>query len=61
MDESSIIDVQLHGGPFDGLTAPVNDAPDTWTAISDPNGVAARYEPDTNGVWRWVNPAFRDQ
>lgn len=51
--------VTLHGGPLDGMTAPVDtDDPDPWTAIiadgcAYPGGRSV-YAPDENGTWRWV-------
>lgn len=51
--------VQLYGGPLDGMTVPVDlDDEDPWTAvISDgcryPGG-RSMYAPDDAGRWTWV-------
>ncbi|WP_030747595.1 hypothetical protein [Streptomyces sp. NRRL F-5135] len=51
--------VELHGGPLDGMTAPVDPTdPDPWTAIISDHGQypggRSLYAPDSAGVWRWV-------
>ena len=52
------VEVELHGGPLDGMRAPVDLAdPDPWTAIiSDgcqyPGGRSV-YAPDAAGRWVW--------
>ncbi|MFJ6214988.1 hypothetical protein ACIQGZ_16880 [Streptomyces sp. NPDC092296] len=54
------IEVVLHGGPLDGMTAPVlADDPDPWTAIISGAGCAypggrSVYVPDAAGRWTWV-------
>jgi hypothetical protein len=50
--------VELHGGPLDGQTVPVDaDDPDPWTAIISPHGQhpggRSLYAPDPDGTWRW--------
>lgn len=56
---SDTVHVQLHGGPLDGTTAPVDPGdPDPWTAIISDYGTypggRSLYAPDTTGTWRWV-------
>lgn len=50
--------VELHGGPLDGQTAPVNpDDTDPWTAIISDGcaypGGRSLYAPDPAGRWTW--------
>ena len=52
------VEVELHGGPLDGMTAPVTLDEDPWTAIiSDgcayPGGRSV-YAPDSTGRWVWI-------
>lgn len=52
--------VTLYGGPLDGERAEVDLAdPDPGTALASPHsaygpGGRSWYEPDADGVWRWV-------
>ncbi|MEU0991952.1 hypothetical protein [Streptomyces sp. NPDC005953] len=55
--ESTMVD--LHGGPLDGDTAPVDPHdPDPWTAIISDGcqypGGRSIYAPDPHGIWRWT-------
>jgi hypothetical protein len=52
-------DVQLHGGPLDGMTVPVDpDDPDPWTAVIADGcrypGGRSMYAPAEDGRWVWV-------
>ncbi|MFD5752255.1 hypothetical protein [Streptomyces sp. NPDC127033] len=54
-DTTRTVDIELHGGPLDGTTAPVDlDDPAPWTAIisdgcAHPGG-RSLYAPDEEGI-----------
>ena len=53
------VSVQLHGGPLDGETIPVDPAdPDPGVALVADGcsylGGRSWYEPDEAGTWRWT-------
>nr|WP_173288078.1 hypothetical protein [Streptomyces sp. x4(2010)] len=52
-------EVELHGGPLDGMRVDVDaDDPDPWIAIISDGGQhpggRSLYAPADSGVWRWV-------
>ena len=59
MDHPELTPVQLHGGPLDGQTVPVDptDPEPGIGIIADgcayPGG-RSWYEPDTEGRWTWT-------
>lgn len=62
MTDDTTTMVELHSGPLDGQTVPVDldpTDPDPWTAIindgcTHPGGRSV-YAPDTTGRWVWQN------
>lgn len=51
--------VELHGGPLDGETVPIDaDDPDPGAALISGGcqylGGRSWYEPDDTGLWRWT-------
>ncbi|ARF75693.1 hypothetical protein B7C62_28135 [Kitasatospora albolonga] len=57
MSDDTTTMVELHGGPLDGQTVPVDIDDDPWTAIisdgcAHPGGRSV-YAPDSTGRWVW--------